>query len=198
MSGNTPDATAPQAGDGAQPQAGTANIPEQPQAGDSDDLSPAQLKAMLADARKEAAKHRTDLRRFQQADEQRKNAELTEAQRLAKQVEELTGQIGTYQRRERDYALRDAIAEAVADERFGHQLVASPQRVIRLLDAEAVQWDGDRPTNVRGLLARMIETDGYLFQPKPRRPGSGDGGAGGDRRPAADMNHLLRQAVGRQ
>src|SRR5579859_6349603 len=84
----------PQAGDAApinpQPQAGTTP-PTDPQAGDSQkpSLSAADYERMIAELRKESASHRTKLKKFEDEEKARSDAQLTEQQKKDKQLADL-------------------------------------------------------------------------------------------------------------
>lgn len=124
-------------------------------------------------------------------------AQQSEVEKREQRIKELEGVVTQAQARERSYNLRDAITDTVAATDFGHTLQASPSRVVRLLDPDAIEWDGDKPTNVKALLTGLVRSDAYLFAPKAKRTGSGDGGAGREVQAGTSMNDRIRQAAGR-
>ncbi len=162
-----------------------------PQAGQSDDLSPAQLRAELADARKEAAKFRTQLRGFEKTEADRKAAELSEVEKRDARIRELEDHAAQSQQRTRQYALRDAVEQAVNKEQLA--LTAPLGDVLRLLDADAIEWDDNgAPKHVGALVKALVADRPYLVG----RRGSVDGGAGGGQ-VAGNMNDLLRGMIRR-
>lgn len=186
-----PQAQTSQADAAAQPQAG--NTPSTTsQADETETLTPADLRAALAEARKEAAGNRTKLRAFEKAEQDRTAATLTETEKRDARIRELEESLTNHERRARDYALRDAIAAHVARDDFPALPVATGDRLLRLLDPDAVEWDGETPKNVGALLTGLARTDPYLFQPKARRPGAADAGGGGRSVSNSDMNALIR------
>ncbi len=178
---------------GAQPQAGTttSESPTQAQAaaGTTDQPTPttvdvAVLQRELAEARREAAKHRTDLRRFS-------DAQLTETERLQRRVTELEQERAASAARDRERAIRLAALEAAA--RLGFR---DPDLAVRLVDPAAVETKDDgTPKNVERLLADVLARSPYLG-----RAGAGADFGGGQRGASTsgtDMNSLIRRAAGR-
>lgn len=171
----------------AQPQAGTSD--DKPQAGESISLDEAKK------LRSEAKNLRTRLAAFEAAEEQRKQASLTEAERLKADREKLDRERQDLTVRERTIAVRDGLAAAATAEKLG--LVASSATVIRLLDLNSVEFDDSgTPTNLGPLLKQLAKDEPALFEQR-RRSGSADGGAGGNQSGHQDMNQLIRQAAGR-
>jgi hypothetical protein len=143
------------------------------------------VKARLAEERRKAEKARAD-------------AELPELAKRDARIAELEEGLTAAQRKERDYALRDGIAEIVARDDFPATPVASGARLLKLLDPDAIQWGEDgTPKNLPALLAGLVRSDPYLFRAKERRPGPGDAGHFGTIPNAADMNAQIRQKAGR-
>jgi hypothetical protein len=188
---DTPSATSGQE-PGAQPQAGTIN-PEsttqaQAAAGTTDQptttIDVTVLQRELAEARREAAKHRTDLRRFT-------DAQLSETERLQRRVTELEQEREAIASRDRERAIRLAALEAAA--RLGFR---DPDLAVRLVDPSAVEVrDDGTPRNVERLLAEVLARSPYLA-----RPGASADFGGGQRGTApagTDMNSLIRRAAGR-
>lgn len=169
-----------------------------PQAGKPDDLTPEQYRAELDRARKEAAKYRTDLRRYEAEAERKAQAELSEVERLRQELAQASERLTAAQAKERDYALRDAIATTLTADDFPATTALSAPRLIRLLDTDALDWDDDgQPRNVKAVLAQLIKDEPGLWRAKDRRPGPGDGGAGGAAITGGGMNDLIRQKAGR-
>jgi hypothetical protein len=177
---------------GAPPQAGTttseSTTQAQAAAGTTDQptttVDIAVLQRELAEARREAAKHRTDLRRVT-------DAQLTETERLQRRVTELEAEREQVVAREKDRAIRYAALEAAAKLGF-----RDPDLAIRLIDPAAVETKDDgTPKNVEKLLADVLARSPYLG-----RTGVAPDFGGGQRGSApagSDMNSLIRRAAGR-
>jgi hypothetical protein len=108
--------------------------------------------------------------------------------------------------RERD-TLRgdnDRLMSELRQERLNNSVIASASRLgfadpadaVRLID---VEFDDDgRPKDVDTKLAALLKAKPYLASAMARPSGSADGGNnGGQPSGGADMNQLIRQAVGR-
>jgi hypothetical protein len=125
---------------------------------------------------------------------EREQAERTEAEKVAARIAELEGRVSTAQARERTYALRDAIEEAVSVEKLA--LAAPVGRVLRLIDADAVEYAEDgTPKNATALLKGLVKSDPYLFA--ARRAALGDGGAGREGGVGHNINDQIRRMSGR-
>lgn len=190
-----------QAATEATPQAGTPTTTAPSQADETEALSPAELRALLVETRKEAAGHRTKLRSFERAEEERRQATLSEVERRDVRIRELEERVTAAQQRERDYALRDAIADVVTRDDFPASPAISAPRLIRLLDQDRIQWaDDGTPRNLPALLDELVRVEPGAFRAKERRPGPGDAGhfggvptAGGNEA----INQMIRQRGGR-
>ena len=177
---------------GAPPQAGTttseSTTQAQAAAGTTDQPSTTTdvtvLQRELAEARREAAKHRTDLRKVT-------DAQLSETERLQRRVTELEAEREAIASREKERAVRFAALEAAAKLGF-----RDPDLAVRLIDPAAVETKDDgTPKNVERLLAEVLARSPYLG-----RPGASADFGGGQRRTApagTDMNSLIRRAAGR-
>lgn len=158
----------------------------------STEETPDKLKTALESERKlkrEAERELKELRKFKQEQEQTR---LTEAEKLAARERTVADQEARITARLRASILRDEIGTAVTAEKL--TLNAPIGDVLRLMDADAVEWDGETPKNVRALLRDLVKDRPYLAN---RRSGSADGGAGGDQAGYQDMNALIRKAAGR-
>jgi hypothetical protein len=175
----TTPTTEAQAAEVASPQEGT--IPAQAA---EPSVDPAMLQRELAEARREAAKYRTDLRKVT-------DAQLSESERLQRRVAELEAERTETQARDRERAIRLAALEAAA--RLGFR---DPDLAVRLVDPTAVEVSDDgSPKNVERLLADVLTRSPYLA-----RPGAAADFGGGVRGAApagTDMNRLIRRAAGR-
>jgi hypothetical protein len=176
---------------GAPPQAGTttseSTTQAQAAAGTTDQPTTtdvAVLQRELAEARREAAKHRTDLRKVT-------DAQLTETERLQRRVTELEAEREAIASREKERAVRFAVLEAATKLGF-----RDPDLAVRLIDPAAVETKDDgTPKNVERLLAEVLARSPYLG-----RTGIAPDFGGGQRGTAptgTDMNSLIRRAAGR-
>ncbi len=177
---------------GAPPQAGTttseSTTQAQAAAGTTDQstttVDVAVLQRELAEARREAAKHRTDLRRAT-------DSQLSEAERLQRRVTELEAEREQVLARERGRSIRYAAIDAASKLGF-----RDPDLAVRLLDPSAVEVKDDgTPKNVEKLLSEVLARSPYLG-----RTGIAPDFGGGQRGSApagSDMNSLIRRAAGR-
>lgn len=186
----TSTATDAQAATGDQAQAATTT------GGTTTETTPAVESISLDEAKKlrsEAKSLRDRLRAFEKAEEERKNAELSEVERRDKEIGTLREQLTAAQERERTYALRDAIDGALRAESFAHTLKAPVADLLHFLPADLDPEDGKA---VAKALGDLTASRAYLFEPKARRPGSADAG-GGTGAVAIGMNDMIRRAAGR-
>jgi hypothetical protein len=172
-------ATEAQAAEVASPQEGA--IPAQAA---EPSLDAAALQRELAEARREAAKYRTDLRKVT-------DAQLTESERLQRRVAELEQERAESAARDRERAVRLAALEAAAKLGF-----RDPDLAVRLVDPTAVEVrDDGTPKDVERLLSEVLTRSPYLA-----RPGAAadfGGGVRGSGPLGTDMNRLIRRAAGR-
>lgn len=165
----------PQAGDPAQiepqPQAGDTST--NPQAGEpKTPRSAEEYEREIAALRKEAASHRTKLKKFEDDERARADAQLTEQQKKDKQFADL-------QKEHADYVLH-AQERMIASElrvqaaRLGF---ADPADAIAMLDRTKLVLDDDgNPTNAEDLLKALLKAKPYLAgQTQQQRPQTGGG-----------------------
>lgn len=166
--------------------------------GDDDEGEPLQDAAKLLDtlrkeraARKALEKEVKPLRTYKQ---QTEDAAKTDQQKRDEELAGLRDQLTAAQQKERTYALRDAIEEALTTEKVA--LVAPVGRLLRLIDSDEVQWtEGGEPKNATALLRSLVKSDPYLFE--VRRGPSGDGSKGREQPIGTTMNDMIRQRAGR-
>lgn len=128
----------------------------------------------LAEARREAAKHRTDLKRFQDAEEARQTASLSEVDRLKKELADSKAAAETAAAQAKAGRLSGASLAAAA--RLGF---ADPEDAQRFLDADKVDWSDDgAPTNVQALLEAVLNAKPYLKASFTQPPDLGQGARG--------------------
>jgi phage-related minor tail protein len=186
-----------QAATEATPQAGTPTSATS-QVDETETLSPAELRAALTAANKEAASHRTKLRAFERQEEERRQATLSEVEKRDARIRQLEEGLTAAQAKERDYALRDGIAEIVTRDDFPASPAITAKSLIRLLDRDKIQWaDDGTPRNLPALLVELVRAEPSAFRAKDRRPGPGDAGHFGTIPNGADMNAQIRQKAGR-
>jgi len=157
-----------------QPQVGAATEEEQPQAGTDEaaaqeepQLDPEQLLAELRRARKEAAKYRTRLRELEQAEKERKRAEMSELERLQEDLTEAQARLAELELELTQTKLRQAVVSEAA--RLGF---ADPDDAWQLLDVAAIEVDDDgKPTNVGKLLRKLAAQKPYLLRSGQPREG---------------------------
>lgn len=153
------------------------SAPTTPPATPDDDNAEADVSKLKEALRKEREARRTaerelaPLRTFKQ---ERESAEMTEVEKRDKELGTLRDQLTAAQRRERTYALRDAIDGVIRAEAFGHTLQAPLADLLHFLPDELDPADTKA---VGAALADLTRHKAYLFAEKAKRPGSADGGA---------------------
>lgn len=184
-------AQASQADDSGQSQAGTPT--ETPQAGTEETLTPAELRAALSAANKEAAATRTKLRAFEREAETKRQAELSEVEQRDARIRALEESLSTHQQKARDYALRDALTATFTADDFPVTPLVGAAQLLKLIDADRLEWtEQGEPTNAGKVLGELVKAAPALFQAKARRPGPGDMGSGNRTPTNADMNAMIR------
>lgn len=200
MSDETTGATGTQAVPGAQPQAGAspaqaANARTSQADGAESESEPGDAAALareLADARREAAKYRTENQRLAGAAKKAEEALLPEQERLQRRVTELEAATAAHERERADWQTRDAVGRAAL--RLGFR---DPVDAFALLDREQLDLDDKgKPKNVDRLLTELLNAKPYLGG-TARPQGSADGGSRGAAPAGNSMNDVLRRAAGR-
>lgn len=143
-----------------------------------------------AEARREAAQYRTQLRETQQTLQQMQRQGETEAQRQERERAEADQERERLREENRMLKVTGVVAEkATAAKAF------SPTAVLNMIKG-SIEYDADgRPTNVDTLIADLKRTDPYMFQRSRVATDASAGGSGGS--PAPSMNDRIRQAAGR-
>lgn len=149
------------------------------------------LQHQLEEARREAARYRTENKRLSDAARAAEDAKLPEQERLQRRVAELE-RAGTEHETERqDWRIRETVMTSAV--RLGYR---DPADAFSLIDRAALEYDeGGTPKNVDKLLADLATAKPYLTG--TARGGSFDGGPRGKASPGATMDDLLRRAAGR-
>ncbi len=149
------------------PQAGTSPNTSQKAARSADDYE-----RMLSELRKENASHRTRLKKFEDEERARTEAQLSEQQKLEKRLADLQTQ--------HDQVLRQSQERLVnAEVRLtATQLgIIDPDAAVRLLDWSALEYDEQgNPKNVDVLLKTLLKAKPYLSGGS-KQPGASAGGA---------------------
>ncbi len=187
-----------QADSGARPQEGASQRPQQPQEGGAenanDTVDATQIQRELSEARREAARYRTEAKKL--ADEKRSadEAALPERERFEKRVGELTQQIEELRGQLREERGKGAVVNAASAMGF-----AKPEQAYALVMYErSLDFDDDgRPTNVEAALKALLKDNSNLASAAVRASGSVDQGSRGTTPVVNDMNTILRRAAGR-
>lgn len=149
----------------------------------------AQAKA-ATDARREAAKYRTERNTLQQAQETARLASLPQEQQAQEAQALRDAENGRLKAELADFRVATPVREAaVAAKAY------NPEIILAMIKDKVETDDAGLPTNVGALLADLRKTDGYLF----RRTATADAGAGKDSTngSSADMNASIRALLGR-
>lgn len=166
-------ATESQADTGSSSQAEGAQTAQAASAAAESGTDFAALQRELAEARKEAAKSRTELKKLSDAQKAADDADLSEVEKLKRQVDELTAERTAQVTAQREQAIHMAAVTAAA--RLGF---ADPEDAYALLDRDAIETDdAGAPRNISNLLAALLKAKPYLGAAHARPMGSADGGA---------------------
>lgn len=161
---NNPPPTTPQAGAETTPGTG-----QQPPAG----MTAEEAARVIAELRRENAKHRTDLKKFE-------DAQLTEQQRLEKRATDAEATAKAYQQRIAGYEVK------ITAQKLG---IIDPDLALLAIQSQLEYEDDGTPKNAEKLLADLAKAKPYLVaanangsqtqagQPAGQRPTSSSGGA---------------------
>lgn len=143
-----------------------------------------------AEARREAAKYRTDLRTAQGEVEKFRQATMTDEQRRQAEADALRKENEALKEQARTAGLQAAVTTEATALRFH-----SPRAALAMLDRSEIEYGDDgKPTNLRALLEKVAQDEPYLV----KRQGPGGGGEGRERQGSArGMNDLIRERMGR-
>lgn len=191
--GGNSTATDPQAGDGGnapQPQAGTTTSTE-PQAGESqsETFSLEEAKKL----RSEAANLRKRLKAFEEAEQQAKDAQKTEQQRIQDELAELRSHLDNRAAELLEARVHAEIGKLASKFNF----LLSPDLVAQLLNWSQIEVDEDtgKPTNVEKLLADLAKSAPDIVR-KQAAPTSG-GATNPPRSQTADSVEITQAYVNR-
>jgi hypothetical protein len=190
-----------QADDKSTSQADDKDKSQQSQA-DTSDKSQADESISLEEAKKlrrEAQTLRNRLKTLEEAEKKAKDAELTETDRLKKQLKEAEDKEKAWARERQERDARDEVLAALTDDSDKNTLRAkSPNsaRAIFKLVKDDFEYDADgKILNLTQVLQQAKKDYGDLFAGKSA--GSVDGGKGSQSMNGVDMNSRIRQAAGR-
>lgn len=168
----------------AQPQAGGADPinpqgqepttpPAEPQAGEPKPSKSAEdYERMIADLRKENAGHRTKLKKFEDDEAKRTEAQLSEQEKKDKRYADLQKAHDDALRSHQEYRINSEVRIQAAQMGFADIADAT-----RLLDWSEITYDEDgTPNNVKDLLTKLLKAKPYLAG-KPALPAPTAGGA---------------------
>ncbi len=135
-----------------QPQAGT----EQSPADGTDEGKPTvEEHPDLKRARAEAAKYRTELRKYEKADEERKKAEMTEADKLKADRDTFDKERAAFAQSQRDFTARSQVIDEARKAGFK----ISPERVFALVQG-GIEFDDDgKPINVGDVVGQLAKDE---------------------------------------
>jgi hypothetical protein len=200
MAETTTSASGAQAAPGSQPQVGASQAQaadaQSSQADGADNASGtedvAALRRELEEARRLAARDRTERRKLEEAIKATEDAKLPEQERLQRRLADLERQASSHEQERRDWQVREAVTRSAS--KLGY---ADPVDAFALLDRSALEFaDDGTPKNTDRLLADLLRAKPYLAG-GTRPMGSFDGGVRGQPAKGQDMNAVLRAAAGR-
>lgn len=186
----TTGATEAQAAEVTQPQAG-ADSPSQAEGVKESGTGNSDLAAAVRErdeARREAAKYRTEARKLAEAQTAADEAKLSELEKATKRVAELERQQAESQVRDQERTVQLATLEAASRLNF-----RNPDLAYRLLDRSEIEFDDGKPKNVEKLLKALLEKEPYLAKTAQADYGGGNRGTTPSGQPT--MNELIRAAA---
>lgn len=159
VEGQEPDGGEGQEPTGNEPAADAAGSGEgqEPESGGTDPVV-AELRAENAKRRREQRALEQRIEAYEKAEQERKDAELTAEEKLAKREQELKEREAALIAQARDTSLRAQVVALAGDLR-----IVDPDAVMALLDRGSVEWDeSGQPSNVRELAEALLEAKPYL------------------------------------
>ncbi len=136
-----------------QPPASTAGQPNDPASSGSGSVDIEALKRETAEARREAAKYRTERNSFEAELKKRQEAEMTEAERFKTQAEEATGKLTAMEKRIVKSEARLAAQKAgIVDPDLAYLAIA-----------DGIEMKEGEPVNLEALIGDLVKTKPYLI-----------------------------------
>lgn len=139
------------------------------------------------EARREAAKYRTERNGFQTQVEQFTRQNESDQQRQEREAQEAQQRLETLERENRDLRVGSAARTAASDAK-----AFNPNLVADMLAAKVALDDKGEPTNLQDLLKELRQSDPYLFK---RAGGDAGEGTGQEAQPTGSMNDVIRSQV---
>ncbi len=166
----------PQAGGaGSDPQPQAGNIPPTPTPQAGAGKTPEDYERMLADLRHENAGHRTKLKKFEEDEALRAQAQMSELEKAQKQAADAQEQLENTASRLYRMAVREEVDELAGKFNF----VLSPKKLATMLladeDDNPIEFEDGRPTNIEKLLEKLAKAEPDLVKPaqaQQQQPGT--------------------------
>jgi len=166
----------PQAGEASdKPQGQEPTTSTNPQAGEvtKPSKSAEDYERMIEQLRKENAGHRTRLKTFEEEEQKRKDAELSERERLEKQLAREQKERADYVARTQDRLVNAEIRSIAAKLGF-----TDPADAVAMLSRADLEFDDDgTPTNAETLLQALLKAKPYLAGQQQTKQSPTSGGA---------------------
>lgn len=175
----------------ADPPADPKTDPVDPELGDAGKKALDTERSARRAAEKTAKENATELEQLRAKLKEHEDAQLTETEKLRKQLADVEASRTQLEREHQESRARSAIEREAAKAGF-----ADPADAWGLLDhAELTYDENGAPSNAEALLKKLVEAKPYLAA----RRGAGPLPGGGAKPPTGvDMNSLIRQAAGRE
>lgn len=140
------------------------------------------------EARREAARYRTERNTFQQQAQEYQRQNETDQERQQREAQEAKERLEQLERENRDLKVGTALQQAAEKAK-----AFNPATVAGLLNARVQLDDKGTPTNLQDLLTELRQSDPYLFRRTNADAGEGNEGEGNA--PAGGMNDFIRGQV---
>lgn len=142
----------------------------------------------LAEARREAARYRTDARTAQEQAQQYRSQTETAEQAAAREAQERQERLNALEKENRDLKVDGVVSRAAATAR-----AHDPSVVRALIDQQITLDEQGQPTNVDALIQALKVDKPFLFQRDPAGADAGAGaGTGATPAGATSINDWLR------
>lgn len=151
----------------------------------------ASLARELEKERRASAQYRSAAKKAEDALKAREEADLSETEKMAKERDQLRVDLEAERQRAKQVVVREKAKD------LAHHLgIVDADVAYRLLDPEAIEYDGaGEPTNLESLLDALVKDKPYLAG-KARPAGTGDPGRRGPTTQPNDLNAAIRKAAG--
>lgn len=178
---NTAGATQADASSDTSAPGGQTTTPTAQAASGKIPLSAEEYERKLAEANKEAAANRVELKKYKEAEEAAKLATLTEQERLAKHAAELQSKYDAD-----TAALTERIVRYEVERQASKLGIVDPDAAAKLIDWSSLEYDEDgTPTNAETLLKDLLKARPWLASTQQGKPTASSGGATNPSRSAA-------------